>query len=153
MKNTPKYNLYFVESFPIERVERYHRAPEKELARFVDTLTEHIRRFGLRNPPCVFRRAGSFEVRPGKCRFTAYRNLGHDTIPVVLVDYDKLPAEEGWEKLPLSRDYIQEKFFRDDCVVEMDWRFFNVKKNVDVVHRPNVENSFEKELREVAETD
>ena len=87
-------------------------------------------------------------VRPGKCRVSAYRSLGHSTIPVFLVDYDQGKAEEGWVALPYDRDYIQEMLFSGDSVVEMERRFCNVKKNVDVVHRPGVINQFERELRE-----
>lgn len=148
MAPEPRYNLYYVPEFPIEKFDRFHREPEKELKRFVDTLTEHIRQFGLRNPPCAQRRKGIIEVRPGKCRVSAYRTLGHDTIPVFLVDYDKGPAEPGWEPLPYDRDEIQSRLFTGDCVVEMERRFCNVKKNVDAVHRPGVENAFAKELRE-----
>lgn len=145
MKNIPKYNLYYVPEFKIDRLDRFHRAPENELKKFVDTLTEHIAQFGLRNPPCVQKRNRLFEVRPGKCRVSAYRALGHDTIPAFLVDYDKGNPEKDWEPLPFDRDIVQ-TIFSDDCVVEMDWRFCNVKKNVDVVHRPGVINKFEREL-------
>ena len=150
VRDNYKYDLYYVADFPIDRLDRFHRAPEKQLKQFVDTITAHIKKFGLRNPPCVQRRQGLFEVRPGKCRVSAYRALGHDTIPILLVDYDQKGGEPGWERLPYDRDIVQ-TIFSGDCVVEMTRRFCNVKKNVDVVHRPGAINAFEKELREVAQ--
>lgn len=143
------YDLYFVPEFPIERFDRYHRDPERELLRFVESVTAHIEKFGLQNPPCVQRRNGQFDVRPGKCRVTAYVRLGRTHMPVLLVDYDQIGPDFGWQKLPYDLDEVQ-KLFSGDCIVEMSRRFCNVKKNVDVVHRPGRINQFE---REVAETE
>ncbi len=141
-----RYDLYYMSEFPISKLNRYHRQPEKQLNIFIDVISDHIKKFGLKNPPCVIRRKGEYDVRPGKCRVTAYVRLGHDTIPAFIVDYDRTGPERGWEPLPYDRTYIQRKYFSGDCVVEMSRRFCNVKKNVDVVHRPGVMNQFEREL-------
>lgn len=145
-----RYDLYYVPELPISQLDRFHREPERELKKFVDTITAHVKQFGLRNPPCVQRRAGKLDVRPGKCRVSAMRALGYDAIPALLVDYDQTGPGEGWQRLPYDRDEVQ-KLFSGDCVVEMSRRFCNVKKNVDVVHRPDRIDAFEAELRSVAQ--
>jgi len=141
------YNLYYAPALPIDSLDRFHRDPEKELLKFVKTITAHIAKFGLQNPPCVQRRKGVLEVRPGKCRVSAMRALGFDTIPALIVDYDQSVPMAGWDPLPHDRDIVQ-TIFSGDCIVEMSRRFCTVKKNVDVVHRPDVESAFAKELRE-----
>lgn len=147
----PRYDLYYVPEFPIEGL-HWRRPPgDKALADFVDTMTAHIERFGLRNPPCVHRRKGRFDVRPGKCRVTAYQRLGRDHIPVILVDYDQAGPEPGWTPLPHDATFIQNKYLSGDCVIELSRRFANIKKSVDVVNRPGVENTFAKELREAGD--
>ena len=145
-----RYNLYYVPEFPLDQLE-FWREPERELEKFISTIREHIRQFGLQNPPTVCRWQGRYDVRPGKCRVRAYRELGHDSIPVVLWDRDMTDIRtlpEGSVRLPFDRQHIQDTYYSGDCVVEMDRRFFNVKKNVDVVNRPGQENQFARELRE-----
>jgi len=147
MKREFRYKLYFCPEFPIDDLHWRRDERDKALLEFIDTITAHIREFGLENPPTVYRRKGRFDVRPGKCRVTAYQRLGHTTIPAVIADFDTGPPLAGWEPLPYDRDAVQ-ALYSGDCVVELDHRFFNVKKNVDVVNRPGVENKFAKELRE-----
>lgn len=142
----PRFDIYYVPEFEIDQLDRYHRAPEKQLKVFVDTITEHIRRFGLENPIGVHRRNGLYECRPGKCRVSAYRALGHDTIPAILFDYDRIGPLSGWEPLPHDAKFIQSKHLKGDCVIELDRRYGSLKKNVDVVHRPGEENRYSREI-------
>ena len=143
-----RYDLYYIPEFPLDELEYKRDNGDKQLQEFIDDVTEHIRVFGLENPPTVHLKDGRYDVRPGKCRVTALKRLGRRGTPVVLADYDRAGPLPGWEPLPYDARYIQNKFYTRDCVPEVSRRYFSVKKNVDVVHRPGVENPFAKEIRE-----
>ena len=144
------YNLYYCHDFPIADLDHYHRQPDKALKEFVDDITAHIAKFGLRNPIGVQVNRGMCTVRPGKCRVSAYRALGHDTIPALITDFDQLlkAIPEGWISLPYDQQYIQDKYFSGDSIVELSLRRFCIKKNATKIHSPGVENEFARELRE-----
>lgn len=149
----PRYDIYYVRQFPISDLDRYHRAPEKELKKFIETLTKHIQQFGLENPIGVHIKDGISVCRPGKCRVSAYRTLGRDTIPAIVFDYDKRGPYPGWEPLPHDATFIQKKLLKGDQVIELDRRYGSLKKNVDVVHRPGVINRYEREVARRTRTD
>ena len=148
MQRAPRYNLYFVPAYPLEKLTAHDEQGlrDGELAIFLDTITEHIRRYGLKNPPTAHRRMGRIEIRPGKCRVTAYRRLGKKHIPLVLADFDRGAPEPDWEPLPHDPERLQSRFYSLDCVVEMNDRFFAVKKSDGIVHRPSQIDRFAADL-------
>lgn len=150
-----RYELYYVPDFPLANLGEQHqrKGPDSVLQAFVDDIQEHIAKYGIRNPVGVQIRRGRWEVRPGKCRVTAAIRNGWETIPAIVIDYDKGKRPKEWEPLPYDAKYITSKYLTGDCVFELERRFANVKKNVDVVQRPGVENAFRRELRLAAKAE
>jgi hypothetical protein len=143
-----RYRLWYAPEFPVEGLDWRRNAKDRALMAFIDTMEEHIRRFGVKYPIGVFLKDGRRDVRPGKCRVTACQRLDRHTIPAIVADYDRVGPEKGWIELPYDVQYIQRTYFEgSDSQVEMSRRFFSIKKR-DTVHRPGVENEFERELRE-----
>lgn len=143
-----RYDLYYVPEYPIADLKWKRNEGDQVLMEFIDDVVEHVAKFGLRNPICVHLRNGIGDVRPGKCRVTAYQRLGHETIPAIVVDYDRRPRPGTWKPLPHDAKFITSKYLSGDCVFELERRVATVKKTVDVVQRPGVENAFRRELRE-----
>jgi hypothetical protein len=137
------YDLYYVPEYPIAGLDWRRDARDKALAAFVDTMVAHIREFGVLNPIGVQIRANRTEIRPGKCRVTAAQRLGMDALPAIVADYTR--AKRPWTPLPWDAAFIN-TFLTRDCVAEVSRRFFSIKKR-DIVHRPGVENEFERDLR------
>lgn len=144
MSDEYRYRLWYVPEYPIEGLDWRRDQRDKALRDFVDTMIKHISQFGLLNPICVhIRTTGVEEVRPGKCRVTALQRLGQRFAPAIVADYTR--KDRDWQELPHNAAEIQ-KLLTRDCVAEVSRRFFSIKKR-DIVHRPGVENEFERDLR------
>jgi hypothetical protein len=149
MMDDPRYDLWYSPNFPIVGTETWRRnGKDRELLAFVDTMEEHIRRFGVRYPIGVHIRPAGTEIRPGKCRVTALLRLGRTTCPAIIADFTRSGARSpDWVRLPHSAQAIQDQFFAGgDSQVEVSHRFFSIKKR-ETVRRPGQEDAFARELR------
>jgi hypothetical protein len=137
-----RYRLWYVPEYPIEGLD-WRRNNDKALHDFIDTITKHIERFGVQNPIGVHIRPTGVDVRPGKCRVTAAQRLGLVSLAAIVADYTRI--DRPWQEIACDAAEVQ-KFLTRDCVAEVSRRFFSIKKR-DIVHRPGVENEFERDLR------
>lgn len=126
-----RYTAWYVPQYRIEDGDYSHSAEDDRLRDVIRLLKCDIFTRGLQNPLMVTRFRGKEIIHPGKCRAKALRGMGRTYSPAVVVNNDEPRAKRlrGYpEAVRLTNQEQAQAYFKEDCVVEMDHRFFCVKK-------------------------
>ena len=130
-QNQIRYTAWFDPEFPIDAADATHAAVDSKLLQYIAELTEDIRQHGLRNPLQVICKHTKWTVHPGKCRHAALKQLGYDSFPAIVVDYD-LPGFQA-EYIPehcqaLGQQSHVNRLLDKDQRAQMSHRWLQIKK-------------------------
>lgn len=118
-----QYNLYYVSELAFDDIDLTKLVFDKFREQFREGIQAHIAKHGLQSPIYLNLKNGSLRVRRGNNRITALRNLGRDSCPAFIVDYDRLPVSDDWERLDYDRGALQERFFsKGNCILQLSSR-------------------------------
>jgi hypothetical protein len=84
-------------------------------------LRQSIAEAGLRNPLFGTLNGAAIEIHPGKRRVAALRDLGWETVPVVMVEYTPTPfIPENAREITVA-DLAE--LFNDEFLITASWRY------------------------------
>ncbi len=124
-----KVNVYYVAEMPVDVVISHHLAKLDDNHPYFPAVKASIAEVGVLYP--VFAQCIQYEIMAavGKQRIEACRQLGLETCPMVIDDYDNTfrTTEYAKDAIKIVDTAHGQTFFSDDYVFNMD-RFVSVKK-------------------------
>jgi hypothetical protein len=132
------FQAFFVRDWPLAdevagntQIWRHVEHPSRWTPNFWAELTKlegNIRSQGLLNPALVTWKNGCFHLHPGKCRAFALKNLGIDTIPAIVVWYQRTPHPIITAEYEIRSAEQLKEHFQGDIAPEMTRRGIRTPK-------------------------
>ena len=117
-----QYDLYYVPELAFEDIDLTTLVFDKLREQFREDIQAHIAKHGLQSPIYLNRKNGSLRVRRGNNRITALKNLGRDSCPAFIVDYDRVSVSDSWERLDYDKAALQSRFFsKGNCILQLSY--------------------------------